>query len=92
MHYKIVAVNEDYPDDPIVLFGEITPKEGEHPLLGALNHQYGDGAESAELGLKNWSGGESLYWAEDFATIRFGKIDEIRSGMVIVAVLPGLTR
>jgi len=49
VHYKIVGVNGQNPEEPVVVFGEFAEKDNEHPIISALVTEYGD--------LNEWTGG-----------------------------------
>lgn len=66
MHYKIVAIHDGRPEEPTVYYGTFQEHD-EEPCLTALVAQFGEPGKPALECLREWSGGEVSYWAEDMA-------------------------
>lgn len=66
MHYKIVAVHDDRPEEPTTFYGSFQEYD-EEPCLTALVAQFGEPGKPALECLYEWSGAEVKYWAEDLA-------------------------
>lgn len=66
MHYKIIAVHDDRPEEPDIYYGTFQEHD-EEPCLTALVAQFGESGKPAVECLCDWSGGEVGYWAEDLA-------------------------
>ena len=68
LHYKIVGVNEQCPDRPIVYRGSFE-RTDEEPTLTALVQEFGEPGKPAKECLREWSGGEVDYWAQDLSEV-----------------------
>jgi hypothetical protein len=64
MHYKIVGVNENCPDQPQVYRGTFQETE-EEPTMTAMVQQFGTPGQPARYCLNQWSGGEVSSWLQD---------------------------